>query len=89
MKTIRNLKLKRFRAMHCGFAAWRKRRHVWSRQALLMALWACSMAQPETYEGLPGAAGAACDIDTLRDEFGVIHVTMRGTKVCFPFPPPP
>ncbi len=74
-------------AMRIGFAAWRRRRHVRSRPALLMALLACSMAQSETYEGPPGAAGAACDIDTLRDEFGVIRVTMSGTKVCFSLPP--
>ena len=70
--------------MHFGFAAWRRRRHVWSRPVLLMVLWACSTAQPVTYEGPPGAA---CDIDTLRDEFGVIRVTMKSTKVCFSLRP--
>ena len=51
---------------------------------LLMALWACSMAQSER----PGAAGepsdAACEIDTLLDEFGVIavHMSVERHAVC-------
>jgi hypothetical protein len=49
---------------------------------LLMALWACSMAQSERAE--PSAAAAACEIDTLLDEFGVIavHMSVERHAVC-------
>ena len=47
---------------------------------LLMALWACSMAQSER----AGAAATACEIETLLDEFGVIavHMSVETHAVC-------